>query len=119
MNELIISWRNLLEIQRQCDPQLLNSIFEEVNVITTQQSNFWDTTSFFQNNSDVCIIDKVQVVSLFAMLGGRVELDSHMHDFVDWHRLWNYMEEHHYISSDDYDFLHNHWMENGRVVKKQ
>lgn len=118
MNELVISCRNLLEMQRQCDTQLLNSIFEEVNVITTQQSNFWDTTSFFHNRSEVNIVDKVQVVSLFTMLGGRVELDSHIHDFADWYRLWNYMVAHHYITDDDYEFLHNHWMENGVVERR-
>ena len=52
------------------------------------------------------------------MLGGRVELDSHIHDFADWYRLWNYMVAHHYITDDDYEFLHNHWMENGVVERR-
>lgn len=26
------------------------------------------------------------------MLRGRVELDSHVHDFVDWCHLWNYIK---------------------------
>ena len=118
MSELIITEKKLLEIQEKCDSKLLNLILDEVKVITTQQSNFWDVTTFFRNESKVNLVDKIQVVSLFAMLGGRVELDSHMHDFADWCHLWNYMKEHRYISDDDYVFLCNHWMENGRIVQK-
>ena len=73
MNELVISCRNLLEMQRQCDTQLLNSIFEEVNVITTQQSNFWDTTSFFHNRSEVNIVDKVQIMNSCIIIGWKTE----------------------------------------------
>lgn len=118
MNELVISWKNLLKMQAQCDASLLNEVFDEVRVITTYYSNFWDVTSFFHTQTKVNLIDKIQIVSFFIMLGGRVELDSHIHDFVDWQHLWNYMYEHRYISKEDYDFLCGYWISDGKIRKR-
>lgn len=47
MSELVITKENLLKLQQICDANLLNEILEEVNVVITSQSNFWNVTSFF------------------------------------------------------------------------
>ena len=117
MSELVITEKNLLKSQQICDANLLNEILEEVNVVITSQSNFWNVTSFFHTKTEVALIDKINVVSYFIMNGGRVELDSHMHDFVDWQHLWNYMFEHQYISKNEYDYLCGYWVAKTQITK--
>jgi len=119
MSELIITQEKLLRMQELCDANLLNHVFDVVRVIHTQESNYWNVTTFLHNENAISLIDKVQVVSLFIYVGGRVDLDSNFRTFIEWHRLWNYMLEHRYISDNDYDFLNNHWMENDRVERKE
>ena len=58
MSELVITEKNLLKLQQICDANLLNEILEEVNVVITSQSNFWDVTSFFHTKTEVALIDK-------------------------------------------------------------
>jgi len=106
-------------MRKLCNAKLLNDVFDVVRVIYTQESNYWNVTTFLHNENAISLIDRVQVVSLFIFVGGRVDLDSNMHNFVDWQYLWNYMHEHRYISDNDYEFLNNHWMVNGKVERKQ
>ena len=117
MSELVISKRLLSFLRFNCEQSLLSDVLQEVEVIETKNSNFWDVTTFFKVNSKVKLIDKIQVVSYFIMNGGRVELDSHRHDFVDWVHLWNYMYEHKYIDKSDYDNLCNHWPYEGVITR--
>lgn len=115
MNEIFATQEMLVELHNGCVPQLLNQIFDESCVITTQYSNYWKVTNYLHNESNVSKLNKVQVISLFILKGGRVDLDSNMHNFVDYMCFRNYVHDHHYISDAEYNFLNNHFMENGIV----
>lgn len=66
MSELVITEKNLLKLQQICDANLLNEILEEVNVVITSQSNFWDVTSFFHTKTEVALIDNLISATLLS-----------------------------------------------------
>lgn len=110
-SEIITTQECLCAIRRHCDPRLLNLVFDEVDVIYSHYSNFWEITSFILNqNSAICIIDKVQVATIFVMLGVVVEFDGKVFK-TTYAELWDHLLSHKYIMKQDYDWLiANFWL---------
>lgn len=105
--ELISTQEHIIKMQEQCDPRLLNAVFDITEVYVTKFSNFWDASTFIINDSFLSRIDKIQVVSVFMMTGAVVEFDGHSFNYVTYPAFWDYLLEHRFITNEDYDSLCN------------
>lgn len=104
-SELISTKKTLLALSEQCNSNLLNAAFEEVAVIWTNLSNYWNATSFILDESKLSRINKIQVVTLFLICGGVVEFDLHLYNRMESEKLWRYLVEHKFITEEEYDKL--------------
>ncbi len=107
--EFISTLKVLNALSEKCTPRLLNPIFDENRVITSEYSLYWDATTYVLNGTMVSRINKIQVVTLFLTLGGIVKFDGHLYCGVNWDDLWDSMASHKYISQADLDNLKSNW----------
>lgn len=105
--ELISTQEHLIRMQEQCDPKLINAVFDITEVYETKFSKFWNASSFILDNTAIRKVDKIQVVTLFMITGGIVEFDGHQYNLIQQYDFWRYLLEHHYISTEEYDTLCN------------
>lgn len=105
--ELISTPEHIKNMQEQCDPRLLNAVFDITEIHVTRFSNFWDASSFIINDTLLRRIDKIQVVSIFMMSGAVVEFDGHSFNYVTYPAFWDYLLQHRFITKEDYDILCN------------
>lgn len=120
MSELVITQDKLLNIRDKYEPTLFNDIIGSIKILTSQESNYWNVTSFINaQQENLSMVDKVQFVSLFMYLGGTIEYSNIMHHFIDHANFWTYLLEHRIISHKEDDYLRNHFLfgEDGRILR--
>ena len=105
--ELISTQEHLISIQEQCDPILLNAVFDITEVYKTKFSKFWNTSTFILDNTAISRVDKIQIVTVFMLTGGIVEFDGHQYNLIQQYDFWKYLLEHQFISTEEYDSLYD------------
>lgn len=113
--EFISTLKVLAILYERCASRLLNAVFDENRVITSEYSSYWDATSYVLDETKVSRIDKIQVVTLFLTLGGIVTFDGHQYSGVNWENLWDSMASHNYISPKDLNILKRDWRFSGKI----
>ena len=83
----------------------LRNVVDDIDFIITNDSNFWDATSFILDESDVTRIQKIQIVSCFLYAGGNIEFDGHLYNNLTSYGFWKYLVDHKYISNNECDLL--------------
>lgn len=120
MSELVITQDKLRQMSGKYEPTLFNDIIGTITILTSQESNYWNVTSFINTPiENLSMVDKVQFVSLFMYLGGTIEYSNIMHHFIDYANFWTYLVEHRITTPEDDDYLRNHFLfgEGGHISR--
>lgn len=103
--EICITKAKIIDFHSLCCDLPLTNAISNVNIIYTKFTNFWNTTTFVLDKSEVSRIDKILIVSNFLSIGGNIEFDGHLYRQMQECIFWKYLLDHKYISEEEFDNL--------------
>lgn len=115
MDLLYISVNALNELREYCSDELLSAVltdFQRIgkviqnNDIKQHPTRFWQIESFINKESDVSLVNKLQVIIAFIKIGGIVETFGQKFIAVS---ILSVLQNRGYISEKELGFLNDPW----------
>lgn len=82
---------------------ILAKVLDDIFIIKTNYSNYWEATCFVLDDTHTSRIPKVQIVTSFLYAGGNDNFDGHLYSAMSVYEIWTYLADRRFISADEYN----------------